>query len=1198
MRRYLLYILCCIWALPSLIAQSSVILNDSTMFIGQTVDSLTEEERYFNPVYLVVQEGKEHIKQQLICGSICDCDTTIPNRRIGIFSVAPNKYVSFSQGNLQYFPAANLWKFADNQYDYLGNANKYLSPDFRNWIDLFGWSGDKNKVLFGISTSTNAADYAGEFLDWGTNHICGDTPNTWRTLSIEEWEYLFKKRTNATRLYSKGSINGIRGMILLPDYWVQPEGVSFVVAPNNLTIDLDINTYTLEEWQKMEEAGAVFLSITGRRDGKVVGYIPEFGTYWGSTQTNGQARHLYFNYDTQLLNPAYIGSKNLYARAVRLVHDTIAPKVTLTIKYTPDTATASFYCDGQQAYGNSITVEYGKSPLYQVEATDAGYLSQGDTIHHLTKDTTLYIHLKPFSQGNWVRIDNRFFTKWESYFVSGRTGIFAGPYTYWNHYVLPVTEGDTYRARAVAGQNAPLWFASSTAPDLSLDIKPTKVACSANGGICRYIAEEFTIPKGTKYLIINARGDIDKEIILEKKITSFTPAKGIGVFSVAKDKQVSFSQGNLQYIQSTNTWIFTKQQYEYLGDKNLINKYTLADTIDLFGWSGTDSKAAFGVSASTNNDEYTGDFLDWGINSISGNAPNTWRTLSWDEWNYLLNKRPNASQLFGVASIDGANGLIILPDNWQCPKEIAFVTGYAEKYAGHQSLSIEQWKRMEASGAVFLHASGGRYEHGKHATNSAGGYWCSLSDASKANYLWFSASKIVQSNTPKQRYYGRSVRLVRDTIIPKIDSTYTAQPEYVDLGLSVKWATFNVGASKPEEYGDYFAWGETEPKEEYSWATYKWGDGTESNMTKYNKVDKLTTLEPQDDAAYMNWSSNWRMPTKAEIQELFDQCTWVADTINGISGHKAIGPNGNSIFLPAAGFYNNDHGEGVTVLGRSTYYWSNTSCGYNSAYDLIIDESGAIDRIGGNTRRIGFPIRPVYDDACYADMCGSVEMSVTCTHPSAYQDGFIGGGIYTYKITTNYTGEVSLYAGDANQIGSTQICVQSSKVVAGIPTEGTIYMPISGSIRLAGSDKLCDFTKVFFRTHQDTIATIDYEFTLIGKDTNPLEGTAVSYHDGISYRSQRIFGFNAGDTYTYELSPKYTGNLTLYASYSDSSERTGSEEAIELITLPVTSNQRSTGTITIPTIESTIHAGMQPDCLIIRTYQQEPTEVEYLFSKQ
>ena len=155
-----------------------VIVNDSSMFIGSHVDSLTEQERYFNPIYLVVQKGKEYLKKQLIQASVCDCDTTIPNRAIGIFSVGENKNVTFSQGNLQYFPAANLWKFADTQYETLGNSNKYISPTYRNWVDLFGWSADNTTAPFGINNSSDNTDYSGAFVDWGTNWICGDKPGT------------------------------------------------------------------------------------------------------------------------------------------------------------------------------------------------------------------------------------------------------------------------------------------------------------------------------------------------------------------------------------------------------------------------------------------------------------------------------------------------------------------------------------------------------------------------------------------------------------------------------------------------------------------------------------------------------------------------------------------------------------------------------------------------------------------------------------------------------------------------------------------------------------------------------------------------------------------------------------------------------------------------------------------------------------
>ena len=165
---------------------------------------------------------------------------------------------------------------------------------------------------------------------------------------------------------------------------------------------------------------------------------------------------------------------------------------------------------------------------------------------------------------------------------------------------------------------------------------------------------------------------------------------------------------------------------------------------------------------------------------------------------------------------------------------------------------------------------------------------------------------------------------------------------YVDLGLSVKWATCNVGADSPEEYGDYFSWGETTPKTTYNWSTYKYCNGSNTTMTKYctdsyyGIVDNKTTLELSDDAAYVNWGGNWRMPTKAEQRELrnADNCTWTWTTLNGVNGYKVISKiNGNSIFLPAAGYryYDNLNKAG----GCGTYWSSSLSLNYSYiAYDL------------------------------------------------------------------------------------------------------------------------------------------------------------------------------------------------------------------------------------------------------------------------
>ena len=149
--------------------------------------------------------------------------------------------------------------------------------------------------------------------------------------------------------------------------------------------------------------------------------------------------------------------------------------------------------------------------------------------------------------------------------------------------------------------------------------------------------------------------------------------------------------------------------------------------------------------------------------------------------------------------------------------------------------------------------------------------------------------------------------------------------EAIDLGLSVKWATYNVGATKPEEYGGYYAWGETEEKEDYSWSTYKWwynGSLTKyCNESFYGTVDNKTVLDPEDDVAHVKWGGNWRMPTKAEQDELRANCTWTWTFLNGVYGYKVTGPNGNSIFLPAAG---SRYGTAVNDRGDDGDYWSSS----------------------------------------------------------------------------------------------------------------------------------------------------------------------------------------------------------------------------------------------------------------------------------
>ena len=186
----------------------------------------------------------------------------------------------------------------------------------------------------------------------------------------------------------------------------------------------------------------------------------------------------------------------------------------------------------------------------------------------------------------------------------------------------------------------------------------------------------------------------------------------------------------------------------------------------------------------------------------------------------------------------------------------------------------------------------------------------------------------------------------------------------IDLGLpsGLKWASCNVGATAPEEFGGYYAWGETEEKEDFSWSTYKYCNGSYDSMTKYctdsydGTIDNKTTLEPEDDVAHVQWGGSWRMPTKAEQDELRNNCTWNWTTLNGVNGYRITGPNGNSIFLPAAGYRD---GSEVYYQGYCGHYWS-SSLSSDSSYDAcgLAFYSSGYDWDSG-LRYLGQSVRPV-----------------------------------------------------------------------------------------------------------------------------------------------------------------------------------------------------------------------------------------------
>lgn len=267
--------------------------------------------------------------------------------------------------------------------------------------------------------------------------------------------------------------------------------------------------------------------------------------------------------------------------------------------------------------------------------------------------------------------------------------------------------------------------------------------------------------------------------------TTITPPEGAinGLFSVSSTQQVYFSKGNLQYKASTNTWRFAEKQYNYIGSANSHISSSYTGWIDLFGWgtSGWNSGAVCYQpwSISQTNSDYspggsptnglTGPYAeaDWAWhNAISngGNAAHLWRTLTTDEWRYLFTLRAGASSKYGTGNIDGAHGLIILPDSWVQPSGCMFNAGFASSSDDwtRNSYTLSQWAVMQAAGAVFLPAAGYRYGTNVYRVGSNIGYWSSTPNGGGCAYGMYLNSSNLNAAGYSYRDYGFSVRPVQD----------------------------------------------------------------------------------------------------------------------------------------------------------------------------------------------------------------------------------------------------------------------------------------------------------------------------------------------------------------------------------------------------------------------------------------------------
>ena len=326
----------------------------------------------------------------------------------GRFSVAADKQVTFSSGNLQYNADKKKWQFAENQYDFVGGDNTNISSTYDGWIDLFGWgtSGYIDKQPYMTSDTDydygdGASDLTGTNYDWGEYASISNGGNMdWRTLSAGEWDYLLQTRDGAASKHGNATVAGNKGLVLLPDKWQLPEGLSFTADPTDWTT----NTYTADQWAEMEAAGAVFLPASGRRinGGTIYNFKTNCRGYYWTASASGEDRASFLDFgeaqaaqnstDYRSMGFAVRQASDVVIKTVSnptitlsettFVYDGTAKTPTVTVMDGSTVIPASEYTVG---YSNNVNA--GTATVTITDNEDGDYNISGSTTFTITAKT-------------------------------------------------------------------------------------------------------------------------------------------------------------------------------------------------------------------------------------------------------------------------------------------------------------------------------------------------------------------------------------------------------------------------------------------------------------------------------------------------------------------------------------------------------------------------------------------------------------------------------------------------------------------------------------------------------------------------------------------------------------------------------------------------------------------------------------------
>ncbi|MBO4543550.1 MAG: hypothetical protein J5725_10270, partial [Bacteroidales bacterium] len=647
---------------------------------------------------------------------------------IGVFSVSATDSILFSPGNLQWSAtnggntatthtvagngtAAGTWRFAPNQWDTIGANNGNISSTYTGWIDLFSWgtSGYNNKYPY--MTSTTNTDYgngnnniSGTNYDWGVYNAIYN-PKTQTTDAPGTWRTLTKDEW-VYLLNTRPTVSSIR--------YAKATVcgiVGLIIVPDNCS-----NTYY--PLTNVNTSDATYTSnIIGASDWakmENVGcvFLPATGYRYGTSVNEVDSSGNYWS--TTYSNSDYAYNLNFLSSSLNPSHN--------SNRRNGKSVRLVRSVNEQQSMQVIPTV----TTMTASNITDTTAVSGGNITNDGGATITACGVCWSTSQNPTIN---------DNHTTNGAT---TGSFT---SNITGLTAGTTYYVRAYA---------------------------------------------------INAVGTAYGNEVSFTTIATQSNAQ----FSVSATQKVLFSPGNLQWSATNGgntatshlivgngtaagTWRFAPNQLDTIGANNGNISSTYTGWIDLFGWgtSGYNNQNPYITSLQymgNDTNDITNTYYDWGIynaiynpNTQTTDAPGTWRTLSKDEWTYLLNTRVTLSGIrYAKANVHGVNGLIVVPDNWNTSVYTLDSTDITSTTYTSNIIGANDWVKMDSAGCVFLPAGGNRYGTSVYSVGSIGGYWSTIyNNSNKVYYLYFLSNSLQNNLTTSivgGREYGRSVRLVKN----------------------------------------------------------------------------------------------------------------------------------------------------------------------------------------------------------------------------------------------------------------------------------------------------------------------------------------------------------------------------------------------------------------------------------------------------